>query len=206
MSPPLCAQPLPAFSSLLAFAVPCWPPPPVSIPQGPALAFPPEGSLPGRFLIFPLNCYCKGHAPRSEMNHLVIISGVPSGFPTAGPRRLGRLWGVCARSAVRGSIAPPCGRAAGRWRPSWAWAMATLGLPVSGGEVSEAIGSPSGQSLGCGGSSPASWLSTKAQTQSGQSTPESYCPLCSPATLGGKQWRGALAKEGSRVQVRLLRV
>lgn len=161
-----------------------------------SLKVPRSPSLPGRFLIFPLNCYCKGHAPRSEMNHLVIISGAPSGLPTPGPRRLSRLWGVCARSAVRGSVAPPCGRAAGRWRPSWAWAISALGLPVSGGEVSERGHRSTlraeprvGRVITC--------FLVEYQGTDSEWTKHPR-ELLSPLF--------PLAKEGSRVQVRLLRV
>lgn len=108
---------------------------------------------------------------------------------------------------MRGSVAPPCGRAAGPWRQSWAGAISALGLPVSGGEVSE------------GGHRSAlraePWVRrvitcflVEYQGTDSEWTkhPRELLSPLFPSNFGGKRWRGALAKEGSRVQVCLLRV
>lgn len=119
MSSPHPARPLPAFSSLLAFvhAVPasstCVDPTSPSR-SSPRLASPGPPSQ-ADFSFSPSTAIAKAARLRSAMNHLVLISGVPSGLPTPRPGRPGCPWGVCAaKRAARGSRAPPCGRTAGR--------------------------------------------------------------------------------------------
>lgn len=127
MSPPPREHP---YSSLLALP----PPPPLGRPPNPGVnpTSPSRpGPLQGAISLFASILTAKAALLRSEMNHSVIISGVPSGLPPLmgvgdGGRGMaggaGHPWGVCERrAAARGSIAPPGGPAADDlWSPSGA--------------------------------------------------------------------------------------